>query len=173
MDITQLLAFTVKSNASDLHVSAGLSPMVRVDGELRPIDVPTLTDKEAHDLLYTVMSDKQRKLFEQDHEIDFSFAMKDVACFRVNVFQQNRGLGGVFRGIPEKILRLEDLQYPDIFKKICDYPNGLVLVTGSTGSGKSTALAAMIHHINQHRREHITYSPLKTLSSLCTKVTKP
>ena len=155
MDIAQLLSFTVKHNASDLHISAGLAPMVRVAGELRPVDVPALTDKQAHELLYSVMSDKQRKQFEQDYEIDFSFAMENIARFRVNVFQQDRGLGGVFRVIPETILTLDDLNFPEISKKICDYPNGLVLVTGPTGSGKSTTLAAMVDHINHQRREHI------------------
>jgi twitching motility protein PilT len=155
MDITQLLAFTVKNNASDLHISAGVLPRIRVDGELKEIDVPPLASKDAHDLLYGVMSDVQRKEFEKYHELDFSFELHNVARFRVNVFQQNRGVGGVFRVIPEKILSLQDLGMPPIIQKICEYPNGLVLVTGPTGSGKSTTLAAMIDFINKNRREHI------------------
>lgn len=155
MDITQLLSFTVKNNASDLHISAGIAPRIRVDGLLKEIDMSELSDQDAHDLLYSVMSDQQRKEFEQTHELDFSFALQDVARFRVNIFEQNRGIGGVFRVIPEEILSLEDLAMPPVLKKICNFPNGLVLVTGPTGSGKSTTLAAMIDYINRNRREHI------------------
>ena len=155
MDITQLLTFTVKNKASDLHLSAGVPPRIRVDGELREIDMEPLSTRDTHQLLYGVMNDVQRKEFEQTHELDFSFELHEVARFRVNVFQQNRGMAGVFRVIPETILSLEDLQLPPVLKNICEYPNGLVLVTGPTGSGKSTTLAAMVDYINHSRREHI------------------
>ena len=155
MDITELLAFSVKHNASDLHLSAGVPPMIRVDGEVRKVNVPALEHKEVHSLIYDIMNDKQRKDFEEQLETDFSFEIPELARFRVNAFNQNRGAGAVFRTIPSKVLSLEDLGTPEIFKKIAEYPRGLVLVTGPTGSGKSTTLAAMIDYINDSRHEHI------------------
>ncbi len=155
MDITELLAFSVKHNASDLHLSAGVPPMIRVDGEVRKINVPALEHKEVHSLIYDIMNDKQRKDFEEQLETDFSFEIPELARFRVNAFNQQRGAGAVFRTIPSKVLTLDDLGAPDIFKKISDFPRGLVLVTGPTGSGKSTTLAAMIDYINDSRHEHI------------------
>jgi twitching motility protein PilT len=155
MDITELLAFSVKHNASDLHLSAGVPPMIRVDGEVRKVNVPALEHKEVHSLIYDIMNDKQRKDFEEKLETDFSFEIPDLARFRVNAFNQKRGAGAVFRTIPSKVLTLDDLNAPEIFKKISDFPRGLVLVTGPTGSGKSTTLAAMIDYINDSRHEHI------------------
>jgi twitching motility protein PilT len=155
MDITELLAFSVKHNASDLHLSAGVPPMIRVDGEVRKVNVPALEHKEVHSLIYDIMNDKQRKDFEEKLETDFSFEIPDLARFRVNAFNQKRGAGAVFRTIPSKVLTLDDLGAPDIFKKVSDFPRGLVLVTGPTGSGKSTTLAAMIDYINDSRHEHI------------------
>ncbi|MCP5078400.1 MAG: type IV pilus twitching motility protein PilT [Psychromonas sp.] len=155
MDITELLAFSVKHNASDLHLSAGVPPMIRVDGEVRKVNVPALEHKEVHSLIYDIMNDKQRKDFEEQLETDFSFEIPDLARFRVNAFNQKRGAGAVFRTIPSKVLSLDDLNAPDIFKKISEFPRGLVLVTGPTGSGKSTTLAAMIDYINDSRHEHI------------------
>jgi len=155
MDITELLAFSVKHNASDLHLSAGVPPMIRVDGEVRKINVPALEHKEVHSLIYDIMNDKQRKDFEEQLETDFSFEIPELARFRVNAFNQKRGAGAVFRTIPSKVLSLDDLAAPDIFKKISEFPRGLVLVTGPTGSGKSTTLAAMIDYINDSRHEHI------------------
>lgn len=155
MDITELLAFSVKHNASDLHLSAGVPPMIRVDGEVRKINVPALDHKEVHSLIYDIMSDKQRKDFEEKLETDFSFEIPSLARFRVNAFNQKRGAGAVFRTIPSKVLSLEDLNAPEIFKQISEFPRGLVLVTGPTGSGKSTTLAAMIDYINGTRYEHI------------------
>ncbi len=155
MDITELLAFSVKHNASDLHLSAGVPPMIRVDGEVRKVNVPALEHKEVHSLIYDIMNDKQRKDFEEQLETDFSFEIPDLARFRVNAFNQKRGAGAVFRTIPSKVLSLDDLNAPDIFKKISEFPRGLVLVTGPTGSGKSTTLAAMIDYINDIRHEHI------------------
>jgi len=155
MDITELLAFSVKHNASDLHLSAGVPPMIRVDGEVRKINVPALEQKEVHSLIYDIMNDKQRKDFEEQLETDFSFEIPDLARFRVNAFNQKRGAGAVFRTIPSKVLTLDELNAPAIFKKISEFPRGLVLVTGPTGSGKSTTLAAMIDYINSTRNEHI------------------
>ena len=155
MDITELLAFSAKNGASDLHLSAGLPPMIRVDGEVRRINLPALEHKEVHKLVYDIMNDKQRRDFEENLETDFSFEVPGVARFRVNAFNQNRGAGAVFRTIPSKVLTLEDLGMGQIFKDICEYPRGLVLVTGPTGSGKSTTLAAMLDYINDNRYDHI------------------
>ena len=155
MDIGELLAFSVKNGASDLHLSAGLPPMIRVDGDVRRINVPALDHKTVHDLVYDIMSDKQRKDFEEFLETDFSFEIPGLARFRVNAFNQNRGAGAVFRTIPSKVLTLEDLDAPAIFKTLADYPRGVVLVTGPTGSGKSTTLAAMINDKNEVEYGHI------------------
>lgn len=155
MDIAQLLAFGVKQGASDLHLSAGLPPMIRVDGDIRRINVPEMDHKQVHDMLYDIMSDKQRKDFEEFLETDFSFEIPGLARFRVNAFNHNRGAGGVFRTIPSKILSLEDLAAPAIFKEISEYPRGIVLVTGPTGSGKSTTLAAMVDYKNDSEYGHI------------------
>lgn len=155
MDITELLAFSVKNKASDLHLSAGMSPLIRVDGEMRKVDVPELDHGQVQDLAYSVMNDKQRKDYDQYLEIDFAFEIPNVARFRVNAFNQNRGAAVVFRTIPTEILTLDDLKAPDIFKNIADTPRGVVLVTGPTGSGKSTTLAAMVDYINSNKNHHI------------------
>ena len=155
MDIGELLAFSVKNGASDLHLSAGLPPMIRVDGDIRRINVPALEHKVVHDLVYDIMNDKQRKDYEEFLETDFSFEIPGLARFRVNAFKQNRGSAAVFRTIPSKILTLEDLNAPSIFKQISDNPRGVVLVTGPTGSGKSTTLAAMIDYKNNSEYGHI------------------
>lgn len=155
MDITELLAFSVKQGASDLHLSAGLPPMIRVDGDVRRINLPPLEHKQVHDLMYDIMNDKQRKDFEEFLETDFSFEVPGVARFRVNAFNQKRGAAGVFRTIPTKVLSMEDLGLSQVFRDICMTPRGLVLVTGPTGCGKSTTLAAMIDFINDNKYEHI------------------
>jgi twitching motility protein PilT len=155
VDIAQLLAFSVKSNASDLHLSAGVPPMIRVDGDVKRVNMPALTHKDVHSMIYDIMNDKQRKDFEEFLETDFSFEIPKLARFRVNAFNQSRGAGAVFRTIPSDILTLEDLQAPIIFKDISMYPRGIVLVTGPTGSGKSTTLAAMVHHVNENKPDHI------------------
>lgn len=155
MDIAELLTFSVKNGASDLHLSAGLPPMIRVDGDMRKVNVPALDHKTVHGLVYDIMNDKQRKDYEEFLETDFSFEIPDLARFRVNAFNHNRGAGAVFRTIPSEILSLEDLGTPQIFKDIADTPRGLVLVTGPTGSGKSTTLAAMIDYINTRAYAHI------------------
>ncbi|RMF19641.1 MAG: type IV pilus twitching motility protein PilT [Gammaproteobacteria bacterium] len=155
MDITELLAFSAKQGASDLHLSAGLPPMIRVDGDVRRINLPPLEHKEVHALIYDIMNDKQRKDFEEFLETDFSFEVPGVARFRVNAFNHNRGAGAVFRTIPSKVLTMEDLGMGQVFKDIALKPRGMVLVTGPTGSGKSTTLAAMIDFINESRYDHI------------------
>ena len=155
MDITELLAFSAKNNASDLHLSAGLPPMIRVDGDIRRINVAPLEHSDVHDMVYDIMNDKQRKDFEEFLETDFSFEVPGLARFRVNAFNQNRGAGAVFRTIPSNVLSLEELGAPGIFKEICENKRGIVLVTGPTGSGKSTTLAAMMDHLNDTIYEHI------------------
>ncbi|HHJ39582.1 MAG: type IV pili twitching motility protein PilT [Methylothermaceae bacteria B42] len=155
MDIAELLAFSVKNNASDLHLSAGLPPMIRVDGDIRRINVPELEHKEVHALVYDIMNDKQRRDYEEFLETDFSFELPGIARFRVNAFNQDRGAAAVFRTIPSKVLTLEDLGCPQFFRDITQKPRGIILVTGPTGSGKSTTLAAMIDHINSNDYAHI------------------
>jgi twitching motility protein PilT len=155
MDIAELLAFSVKNKASDLHLSAGLPPMIRVHGDVRRINVPPLEHKDVHGMVYDIMNDSQRKVFEETLEVDFSFEIPNLARFRVNAFNQNRGAGAVFRTIPSKVLSLEDLHAPKIFAEIANQPRGLVLVTGPTGSGKSTTLAAMVDHVNNNEYGHI------------------
>jgi twitching motility protein PilT len=155
MDITELLAFSVKNKASDLHLSAGQPPIIRVDGDMRRLDVPALDHKTVHSMVYDIMNDKQRKNYEEFYETDFSFEIPTLARFRVNAFNHNRGAGGVFRTIPSTVLTLEDLACPPVFKEIADQPRGVVLVTGPTGSGKSTTLAALINYLNEKEFSHI------------------
>ncbi len=155
MDITELLAFSVKNKASDLHLSSGLPPMIRVHGDVRRINLPAMEHKDVHGMVYDIMNDGQRKIYEETLECDFSFEIPNLARFRVNAFNQQRGAGAVFRTIPSKVLTLEELNCPKIFKDISEYPRGIVLVTGPTGSGKSTTLAAMVNHINENDYGHI------------------
>src|SRR5687767_5834578 len=155
MDLTELLAFVVKNKASDLHLSSGLPPMIRVHGDVRRINVPPMEHKEVHGMIYDIMNDGQRKFYEENLECDFSFAVPNLARFRVNAFVQNRGAAAVMRTIPSKILSLEDLKAPKIFAELADQPRGVVLVTGPTGSGKSTTLAGMVNHKNENEEGHI------------------
>jgi twitching motility protein PilT len=155
MDIAELLAFSVKNKASDLHLSAGLPPMIRVHGDVRRINVPPLEHKDVHGMVYDIMNDSQRKVYEETLECDFSFEIPNLARFRVNAFNQNRGAGAVFRTIPSQVLPLEQLNAPKIFAEIAKFPRGLVLVTGPTGSGKSTTLAAMVNDVNENEYGHI------------------
>jgi twitching motility protein PilT len=155
VDVAQLLAFAVKNNASDLHLSAGVPPMIRVDGDMKRINMPALTHKEVHGMVYDIMNDKQRKAYEEFFETDFSFEIPKLARFRVNAFNQNRGAGAVFRTIPSKILTLEQLNCPPIFAELSLKPRGMVLCTGPTGSGKSTTLAAMVNHLNENEFGHV------------------
>ena len=155
MDIAELLAFSVKNSASDLHLSSGLPPMLRVHGDIRRINLPAMEHKDVHSLVYDIMSDAQRKVFEENLEVDFSFEIPNLARFRVNAFNQDRGAAAVFRTIPSRVLTLEDLATPKIFAELALKPRGLVLVTGPTGSGKSTTLAAMVNHANENIMGHI------------------
>lgn len=155
MDITELLTFSAKNKASDLHISSGEAPMIRVDGDVKRINLPAMEHKDVHAMIYDIMNDKQRKDFEEFLESDFSFEIPNLARFRVNAFNQNRGAAAVFRTIPSTVLTLEELGAPEIFKSIADNPRGIVLVTGPTGSGKSTTLAAMVDYRNEKDNEHI------------------
>lgn len=155
MDITDLLAFVVKSKASDLHLSADLPPLVRVNGDIQRLDLPALDHKAIQAMVYDIMNDSQRKQYELTNECDFSFEIAGLARFRVNVFTHNRGMGSVMRTIPSNVMSLEQLKAPKILGEIANQPRGLVLVTGPTGSGKSTTLAAMIDHVNLHDKGHI------------------
>jgi twitching motility protein PilT len=155
MDITELLAFSAKEGASDLHISAGLPPIIRIDGDVRRTNLPPMEHRQVHSLIYEIMNDKQRRDFEEFLETDFSFEVPGVARFRVNVFNQNRGSAAVFRTIPSNVLTLDQLGMGDIFRKVSSLPRGLVLVIGPTGSGKSTTLAAMVDYINENRYDHI------------------
>jgi len=155
MDVSELLAFTVKNGASDLHMSSGEPPMIRIHGDMTRIKMPELGDREVQAMVYDIMNDTQRKLFEEHMELDFSFALGDIARFRVNVFNQNRGISAVFRVIPTEVFTLDQLKCPEIFTDISMTPRGICLVTGPTGSGKSTTLAAMVDYRNQNEKGHI------------------
>ena len=155
MDITQLLAFCAQQGGSDLHISAGEPAMIRKDGSMKRVKGETLDDEETQQMLYDIMSDSQRKQFEATNDVDFSFQLGETARFRVNVFRQQRGMGAVFRSIPTKIMTLEQLNLPPLLSQICKREKGLILVTGPTGSGKSTTLAAMINSINMEKEGHI------------------
>ncbi|GAB3341327.1 type IV pilus twitching motility protein PilT [Chromohalobacter beijerinckii] len=155
MDIIELLAFSAKQKASDLHLSAGLPPMIRVDGDIRRLNVPPIEDRDVRKLIYAIMNDQQRRDYEEALEHDFSFEVPGVARFRVNVFHQGRGVGAVFRTIPSEVLTLDDLDLGEVFRRLASLPRGLVLVTGPTGSGKSTTLAAMIDYVNENYYQHV------------------
>ncbi len=155
MEITQLLEFSVQQGASDLHLSSGQPPIIRIHGDIQRIDAPAFDAEALQSMIYDVMNDEQRRQFESYLEADFSFEIPKVARFRANIFQQNRGIAAVFRTIPSKVLTLEDLDAPEIFKEISNLHRGLVLVTGPTGSGKSTTLAAMVDHVNKTSAGHI------------------
>ncbi|MDQ6992444.1 MAG: type IV pilus twitching motility protein PilT [Mariprofundus sp.] len=155
MDVSELLAFTVKNKASDLHLSAGEPPMIRINGDMTRIKMPAIEQRDVQSMVYDIMNDSQRKHFEEHMEIDFSFALGDIARFRVNAFQQRRGMGAVFRVIPTEVLSLEQLKCPPIFRDLAMMPRGICLVTGPTGSGKSTTLAAMVDYRNDRERGHI------------------
>ena len=155
MDISELLAFSVSNKASDLHLSSGLPPMIRVNGDVRRLNVAPLEHKEVHRMIYDIMNDSQRKAYEEALECDFSFEIPGLARFRVNAYNQERGASAVLRTIPSKVLTLEELNAPRIFGELAMRPRGLVLVTGPTGSGKSTTLAAMVNHVNERLNHHI------------------
>lgn len=155
MDITQLLTFAHQQGSSDLHISAGEPPMIRVHGDMKKIKVPALTAEQTHAMVYDIMADAHRKVFEATNDVDFSVDIGEMARFRVNVFRQRRGVGAVFRTIPTTILTLEELGMPPMLKRLTEYEKGLILVTGPTGSGKSTTLAGMVNLINETLEGHI------------------
>lgn len=155
MNITDILAFGVKNGVSDFHLSAGVQPMLRVSGDMTKIDIPPLDHTQVRDMIYDVMNDKQRKEYEKYLECDFSFEVPGLARFRVNAYIHNRGAGAVIRTIPSKILTLDQLGAPALFKKIAMTHKGIVTVTGGTGSGKSTTLAAMMDYRNKTEFGHI------------------
>ncbi|XXK27934.1 type IV pilus twitching motility protein PilT [Arenicellales bacterium nBUS_45] len=155
MDLSELLAFAVKNGASDIHISADLPPLIRIDGDIRRIKVDSLSSSLVHDMIYDIMLDSQRKEFEERWEIDFAFELPNIARFRVNAFNQARGPAAAFRAIPTEVLSLDTINAPSIFRALSDKHRGLVLVTGPTGSGKSTTLAAMIDYVNRNHKGHI------------------
>lgn len=155
MDITELLAFTMQSKGSDLHLSSGNPPLLRISGELRPLKCDPLTADAVKSMLDAVMSEEQRRDYEQERDLDFAIAFGEEGRFRVNAFNVNRGPAAVFRTIPTIIPTLDELDAPDIFRQFAEMEKGLILVTGPTGSGKSTTLAAMINHINRTFHKHI------------------
>ena len=155
MDITELLTFAHRSGASDVHLTSGEPPRVRIHGDMKRLEHPALSAEEVHNMVFDIMSDGLRRQFQETNDVDFSFELGDLARFRVNVFRGRRGEGAVFRTIPTKVLTIEDLGLPAILNEVCDKEKGLVLVTGPTGSGKSTTLAAMIDYINESYEGHI------------------
>jgi twitching motility protein PilT len=155
MDITELLLLSAARGASDLHLSAGLAPMVRIDGDIQPLDWPVLQQPQVLALIHSLMSEAQRREFEAVQDLDFACELATVGRFRVNAFRHQRGAGAVLRSIPSRVPNLDQLGLGQVFRQIAEVPRGLVLVTGPTGSGKSTTLAAMIDHLNQTRRQHI------------------
>jgi len=155
MDISEILTFVKEQGASDLHISSGEPPIIRIHGDIQKMDIPSLSQEEVHTMLYQILNDQQLKLFESDKEIDFALDLKGIARYRVNAFYQSKGEAFVCRTIPTKIMSLEELKLPKILSDLTDKTKGLILVTGPTGSGKSTTLAAMIDYINQHKKLHI------------------
>lgn len=154
MEITELLAFSVKKGASDSHISAGLSQRLRIDGDVQLINLPPMAHQQVHSLIYGIMNDKQRRYYDKHLEADFASKVPGIARIRVNTFNQHRGAAPVFRAIASNILTLQQLCLPDLFRQISRLSRGLILVTGPTGSGKSTTLAARVNHINEHRQSH-------------------
>lgn len=151
----QMLKELVERNGSDLHITTNTSPQIRIDGKLTPMDIPPLTPIETKQLCYSILTDSQKHKFEEENELDLSFGVKGLSRFRGNIFVQRGAVAGVFRVIPYKILTFEELGLPPVVKTLCDKPRGLILVTGPTGSGKSTTLASMIDRINLERHDHI------------------
>ncbi|HTM22219.1 MAG TPA: type IV pilus twitching motility protein PilT [Kofleriaceae bacterium] len=151
----QLLKVMLDQNASDLHITTGTPPQLRIDGQLVPLKTDALTPVDTKQLCYSILTDAQKLRFEEDQEIDLSFGVKNLARFRANIFMQRGAVAGAFRMVPFKVIPLEELGLPPVISELCDKPRGLVLVTGPTGSGKSTTLASMIDRINQMQRSHI------------------
>ncbi|HET9834610.1 MAG TPA: ATPase, T2SS/T4P/T4SS family, partial [Vicinamibacterales bacterium] len=153
--LPELLKTLVENEGSDLHIATNTPPQIRVHGHLRRLDAPDLQAADSKQLVYSVLTDAQKKRFEESNELDFSFGIRGLARFRCNVFNQRGAVGAVYRVIPEKIRSLQDLGLPPVLGMLAERPRGLVLVTGPTGSGKSTTLAAMIDKINIERKDHI------------------
>src|SRR3972149_7600512 len=148
MDISEILTLSKEQNASDLHISSGEPPIIRVHGDIQKVDMPPLQKDAVHTMLYDILNDQQRKIFEENKEIDFALDLKGIARYRVNAFYQSKGEAIVFRTIPTKVMTLEELNLPRILADLTNKTKGLVLVTGPTGSGKSTTLAAMMDYVN-------------------------
>ncbi|ODS33264.1 MAG: twiching motility protein PilT [Candidatus Scalindua rubra] len=155
MDISEILTFAKDQGASDLHISSGEPPIVRIHGDIQKVDMPSLPKDDVHTMLYDILNDQQRKIFEEKKEIDFALDLKGIARYRVNAFYQSKGEAIVFRTIPTKVMTLEELGLPMILADLTKKTKGLVLVTGPTGSGKSTTLAAMMDYVNQNEKAHI------------------
>ncbi|MCB9462729.1 MAG: type IV pilus twitching motility protein PilT [Candidatus Eisenbacteria bacterium] len=153
--IDAIFKMVKQQGASDLHISTGAPPMLRIHGEIRPVDYPELTGEQARQLLYELMTQEQKSLFHKDRDIDFAYEVPGEVRVRCNLYEQIRGIAGAFRLLPSQIFTLEQLGLPETIARFCDMPKGLVVVTGPPGSGKSTTLAAMIHHVNQTQRKHI------------------
>ncbi len=155
LSLSDLLKKMLDANGSDLHVTVGTPPQIRVDGKLRPLEMPSLSPGDTKQLAYSVLTDSQKHRFEEELQLDLSFGIKGMARFRANIFHQRGAVAAVFRNIPFEIRSFEQLGLPPVVKKLCERPRGLILVTGPTGSGKSTTLAAMIDKINTERHDHI------------------
>lgn len=155
LSLHQLLKTMIEKGASDLHITTGTAPQIRVDGKLMPMNLPPLAAAETKQICYSVLTDAQKHRFEEENELDLSFGVKGLSRFRANFFMQRGAMGGAFRTIPYQIFSFEQLGLPSVVEKLCDKPRGLILVTGPTGSGKSTTLASMIDKINSERHEHI------------------
>jgi len=155
MDITDLVKIALNAGASDLHLSAELPPLLRIDGDMQPTTLSPLAPSHIHSLVYAIMNDKQIEHYEKYSELDFAWELSELARFRVNIFRQNRGMTAVFRAVPLKVPSLQELGLGSIYQKLASKPRGLVLITGASGSGKSSTLAAMVNHININSRKHI------------------
>jgi len=155
MEIKELLIIAKEKEASDLHLNIGIPPVLRINGKLTKLDFPDLTPEITHGMIYSILSEKQKANFEKEGELDFSYELKDISRFRVNIFRHRRGEAAAFRLIPEKIKPLSELKLPSVISDFAEKDRGLVLVTGPTGSGKSTTLAALIDIVNKKRHDHI------------------
>lgn len=155
MTLTELLTWAVEEHASDLHLSAGMPPMIRVDGEMRRLNEAVMGHREVYRLIQGSMTETQQQVWEQSHECDYSFSVESLSRFRVNAFMQTRGASAAFRVVPSRVKTLDELEAPAVFRQIAREPNGLVLVTGPTGTGKSTTLAAMVDDVNRNQKAHI------------------
>ena len=155
MELTELLAFAVKNGASDIHLTAGLPPMIRIDGDIKRVKVDALDEAFVREMVTDVMTDEQKAEFEEHWECDFAFEIPNLSRFRVNAYNQKRGVGAAFRTVPTKILTLEDLGAPQVLRTMANNVRGLVVVTGPTGSGKSTTMAGMINYVNENHHGHI------------------